>query len=91
MKKRAYFHLSTDMLKAALCMPKDTVVVGASWDFAHDNFKIYVEHQDLPSVPVGDIVPMIMPKVRRYPSRLEVNGEITEAITWDWNLEGKCL
>jgi len=89
MSRRAYFLLSTEMLKRALMMPVETEVIGADWDFNTDSLKVYVEDVSLEEVPAGQILPCIRPTLTRdlAPVSIGVNGatEFRDIYTWRWN------
>lgn len=80
--RRAYFHLSSDLLKQALHMPEDCKVIGADWDFAGDCLKIYIEHDELPEVPVGQCLPIVWPTIKKELITLDEEAKITYKYTW---------
>ena len=87
MSRRAYFLLSTEMLKRALMIPVETQVIGADWDFITDSLKVYVEDVSLDDVPAGSILPCIRPTLSRNLAQVVVNGasDFRDIYTWRWN------
>jgi len=63
MSKKAKFSVSTALLTNALNLPTNTEIIGATWNFDHQNLEIFVIHPDLLEVPEGGMAPIVTPRV----------------------------
>lgn len=67
-------YITTDLLRLAIGLPDEVEIVGATWDPDRAVFAILLRGDRFPSVPEGDMVPMVCPVVRREdgePERVE--------------------
>lgn len=82
MQKRnmASFAVTPNIIEDALAFPAGHHIVGATWDFASQTVRLYVEGPDLPEVEPGQIVGSIFPTVTK-----SINDDGKEKYIWTWN------
>lgn len=80
-RNAASFTVSVQVLEQALSLPVDHHIIGASWDWACEGIRLYVEGPDLPEVKVGDVTPIVVPSITKF---TDIDDKVK--LHWNWNL-----
>lgn len=75
MRRRGRIFVSDKLIIDALHMPRTASIIGASVNLANGGVELLVEHDELPDLAKGALIPRYAPIITQS----------AEGFAWDWN------